>query len=215
MDPFVLCSHVPVPRAGNRILDIGCGCGVMPAVLGFCYPETFITGIEIQKSLAKLAQKNIITNRLENCVTIINSDIKILDSRSAGGLFDFVISNPPYKKNNTGRLNPDHSKAIARHEILLDINTLACKSAELLKHEGRLIIIFPFERLSDLEHAVLSYNIFPEWIRFVHTSKKENPKRIIFCGQKNRSGSCRFLQPIFLNTGDAYPLHIKPACINP
>ena len=84
-----------------------------------------------------------------------------------------MISNPPYKKYNTGRLNPDIQKAIARHEIAMDIQTLAAKADTLLGHGGRFMIIFPFERLQDIERAIQTTSIRPEWIRYVHTSRQK------------------------------------------
>jgi len=31
--------------------------------------------------------------------------------------FDVVVFNPPYRKLNSGKINPDPERAVARHEI--------------------------------------------------------------------------------------------------
>ena len=54
MDPFVLCSQVPSACSTDRILDVGCGCGIIPVILGYCFPQARITGIEIQTTLADI-----------------------------------------------------------------------------------------------------------------------------------------------------------------
>ncbi len=200
MDPIVLCRQVPPPRPGDRILDIGCGCGIIPVILGYCFPQSRITGIEIQKELAEIASQNAINNNLEQTVSIINHDIKTIDLESAGGPFDLILSNPPYKKSNTGRLNPDSQKAIARHEITMDIQSLAEKADTFLKHKGRLMIIFPSERLTDICKAVQPTSITPEWIRYVYTAPEKPPKRIIFSGRKNITGQHNILAPIHLSS---------------
>ena len=205
MDPFVLCSKLPSPGPGTRILDIGCGCGVMAAVLGFQYPEARITGIEIQKSLADLALKNVIHNNLEQNISILNEDIKNIDIQSVGGRFDLIISNPPYKKKQTGRLNPNQSKAIARHEVAMNIQDLVKQAATLLKNDGKFMVIFPFERLAELKRVALSYKIFPDWLRFVHTSDSAPPKRVIFCGQNKQPGPGRILAPVFVKGHNDFP----------
>lgn len=198
MDPFVLCNQVPPACSDDRILDIGCGCGIIPVILGYCFPQSCITGVEIQTRLADIALKNIINNDLEHRVSIINEDIKNISLASANGPFDLILSNPPYKKKNTGRLNPDLQKAMARHEIAINIQSLAAKAETLLRDKGRFMIIFPSERLTDIEQAVQTTSIYPEWIRYIHTGQKKTPKRVIFSGRKNIRVQKRILPPVYL-----------------
>lgn len=215
MDPFVLCSQVPPIHSGDRILDIGCGCGIIPVILGYCFPQSRITGVEIQTELAEIALKNTINNKLEQTVSIINADIKNINTESTNGPFDLILSNPPYKKHNTGRLNPDLQKAIARHEIAMNIQSLAAKAETLLKHKGRFMIIFPSERLTDIQQAVQTTSIYQEWIRYIYTGQKKLPKRVIFSGRKNITASKQILPPIYLSSGNIMNMEILPKCINP
>ena len=207
MDPFVLCKQIPPPCPGNRILDIGCGCGIIPVILGYYFPQTHITGSEIQIELAQIALKNVITNRLEQTVSIINQDIKTVDFKSAGGPFDLILSNPPYKKHNTGRLNPDTQKAIARHEIAMDIQILAAKAETLLRHKGRLMIIFPSERLIDIQTAVQATSINTEWIRYIYTVRGKPPKLVIFSGRKGITAPPKTLPPINLPSSNMMDIY--------
>lgn len=215
MDPFVLCSQVPPIHSGDRILDIGCGCGIIPVILGYCFPQSRITGVEIQTELAEIALKNTFNNELEQTVSIINADIKNINTESTNGPFDLILSNPPYKKHNTGRLNPDLQKAIARHEIAMNIQSLAAKAETLLKHKGRFMIIFPSERLTDIQQAVQTTSIYQEWIRYIYTGQKKLPKRVIFSGRKNITASKQILPPIYLSSGNIVDMDILPKCINP
>jgi len=215
MDPFVLCSQVQTACSGDRILDIGCGCGIIPVVLGYCFPQSRIIGVEIQTELAKLAMKNVMDNELEQTVSIINKDITNMNPESTNGSFDLILSNPPYKKQNTGRLNPDPQKAIARHEIAINIQSLAEKADTLLRHKGRFMIIFPSERLTDIRQAVQATSIYPEWIRYIYTGQKKKPKRVIFSGRKNITLPKQVLPPIYLSSGNIADMNILPRRINP
>ncbi len=208
MDPFVLCSQIPPACSADRILDIGCGCGIIPVILGYCFPQSRITGIEIQRELAEIAQKNIINNKLEQTVSILNEDINNIDPESTNGPFDLILSNPPYKKHNTGRLNPNPQKAMARHEITMDIKRIAAKVKTLLKHKGRFMIIFPSERLPDIEQAVQTTPIYPEWIRYIHTGQKKPPKRVIFSGRKDITTQNRILPPIYLSSANILDMNM-------
>jgi len=214
IDPLLLCNQVQ-PPPNSRILDIGCGCGIIPLILGFSYPDTAITGIEIQTQLAELSQKNSVENQMEDRIHIINKNILDISPLDTDGQFDLIVSNPPYKKAKTGRLNPNHQKAVARHEIELTISTLYSKAAQLLKPMGRITLIFPADRLFDLYTAMASTPIRPEWIRFIHVSSKKNAMRAILSAVKNSKSSCRVLPPFYLHTRRGNITKEHQAIINP
>ena len=215
MDPFMLCSQIPSACAADCILDIGCGCGIMPVILGHCFPKAHITGVEIQTELADIAMQNVVNNNLGQTISIVKADIKNINPPPQNELFDLVLSNPPYKKHNTGRLNPDIQKAVARHEIAIDIQALTAKADTLLRPGGRFMVIFPSERLQDIEQAIQATSIRPEWIRYVHTGQQKPPKRVIFSGRKDITVNKRILPPIFLSSNNITDMNLLYKRINP
>lgn len=213
IDPLILCHHVQ-PAPGDRILDIGCGCGIMPLLIGYRTPDTFITGIEIQTALASIAKKNIDDNQMDHQIHIVNKDISDLSAKNTEGRFDRIISNPPYKKADTGRLNPDPQKAVARHELKLTIQTLFAKAEELLRPKGTIMVIFPAERLFDICQATQPTSIRPEWIRFIHASPQKNAIRVIVSAVKNIKSSCRVRPPLYLYDSHGNPTKEYRTVIN-
>lgn len=197
IDPFILAAHVKGTKK-QKVIDIGSGCGIIPLILSLKSSAFKITGVEIQKKLYVCAKKNIITNKLENIIHIIHGDIKNIDIADINGKADVIVSNPPYKKKGCGRLNPDSQKAIARHEITLDIDMLFKCSKRLLKEKGKLYIIFPAQRLSDLFLTMERYTFSPEFIRFVHTKKDSIAKRVILCAEKNSNSPCVVHPPFYI-----------------
>jgi len=197
MDAFLLAAHVQ-PEAKEKIIDIGCGCAVISIMVAKKSDNLEITGIEIQKTLADYARKNVRNNGLEHCINIIHKDINKIHASDTGGKADIIVSNPPYKKKGSGRINPDHGKAVARHEISLDINQLAQCSARLLKTRGRIYVIFPAERICDLFNAMTACKFSITGIRFVHIRKHEPAKRVIICAEKNNAGQCIVMPPLFV-----------------
>jgi len=197
IDPFILAAHVEGTR-NQKVIDIGCGCGIIPLILSLKSSALKITGIEIQRELYVCAKKNIITNKLENSINIIHGDIKNIDTSDTNGKADIIVSNPPYKKKGSGRLNPNSQKAIARHEITLDIDMLFRYSSRLLKKKGKLYIIFPAQRLSDLFLTMEHHAFSPEFIRFVHTKKDSPAKRVILCAGKNSNNPCVVHPPFYI-----------------
>ncbi len=214
IDPVLLCAQLS-PAPGTRILDIGCGCGIMPLILGFRHPKTSITGVEIQPELADLATRNIIENQMQNTVSSTCTDILDMQLSDTLPAFDLIISNPPYKKEDTGRLNPNRQKAVARHEIKLTIAKLFAKADKLLKPKGRIVIIFPSERLFDVHKAMADTSISPEWVRFIHPFEEKNAKRVIVSSAKNIKSSCRVLPPLYLYDNKNLPTKAHNALFNP
>ncbi|MCK5165089.1 MAG: methyltransferase [Desulfobacula sp.] len=197
MDPFILAAHIQ-PTGDEKIIDVGCGCAIMPLILAFRHPGLKIIGVEIQKELSGFANQNITANRMENKIRIIHKDIKSVKLSDISGQADIIVSNPPYKKKDSGRLNPDSQKAIARHEITLDIDLLLNCSTRLLKPKGRIYIIFPAERLSDLILTMERYKFSPDFIKFVYIQKNSAAKRVIICAVKNSSKPCIISPPLYI-----------------
>ncbi|MBU8912041.1 MAG: methyltransferase [Desulfobacterales bacterium] len=207
MDPFILAAHIQPVSGIEKIVDIGCGCAIMPLILALRRPGLNIIGVEIQKELSGSARQNIINNRLESTIRIIHDDIKNIRLSDINGPADIIISNPPYIKKDCGRLNPDSQKAIARHEITLDIDKLFYCSNRLLQARGKLYIIFPADRLQDLILTMERYKFTPDFIRFVHIKKNSAAKRIILCAVKNSavknsSKSCFIHPPFYIYTSE-------------
>lgn len=197
MDSVILAAHV---CAENKkiLLDIGTGCGIIPLMLATKYPDLDIIGIEIQKELFWFACQNILDNGLANRIHIINKDINNLRLNALAEPADIIVSNPPYKKKKSGRLNPDSQKAIARHEIHLDINQVFKCSKHLLKEKGVLYLIFPADRIKDLQAAMIRNQFGAKFMRFVHIRKDLPPKRLVLCAVKNDHPPCTIKPALYI-----------------
>jgi tRNA1Val (adenine37-N6)-methyltransferase len=199
IDPFILAAHIKKINH-KKILDVGCGCGIIPLILSDKSSCCKITGIEIQEELYLCAKKNIIANKLETTINIIHGDINNIHPPDINGKTDIIVSNPPYIKKGSGRLNPDSQKAIARHEITLDIDMLFKCSDRLLKKKGKLYLIFPASRRADLFSAMERYKFSLYFIRFVHITQNAPARFIILCAEKNNSRSCIACPPFYIYT---------------
>lgn len=214
MDPVVLAAHVD-PFPGSKILDIGCGCGIIPLILGFRYKDVQIIGIEIQSQLAEIAAKNIQDNQMSDRIRILNQDIRTTRVSDLQGPADIIISNPPYKRNKSGRLNPNIQKAVARHEIHLDLDRFFSSAGRLLNPRGQVLLIFPAQRLTDLVLAMQPLDFHLEWVRFVHTQTNRPAKLMLVSALKNSKGPCLVRPPLYVydlnhNPTNEYTAMFKP-----
>ena len=72
----VLLAHFADPRSGDKVLDLGTGCGIIPLILAYRQPQISIYGVEVQTALAKLAVTNVEENQLEDRITVLCTDMK-------------------------------------------------------------------------------------------------------------------------------------------
>ncbi len=184
LDPIVLAAHI-IPASGSRILDAGCGCGIISILLASRHQDIQIFGAEIQKELAGLAQENVKINGLGDRVNILYKDISNISCEDLGGAVDMIVANPPYKKRGTGRINKDQAIALARHEISMNITMLCGKAGELTGQEGALALIFPGDRFHELKMAMAQAGFCVDRIRFIYTGKGRSPKLVMVSGRKS------------------------------
>ena len=199
MDPFVLSAHAQ-PHPGDKIMDIGCGCGIISLILCLRTPDLCITAVEIQEELALIARKNVKTNQREQEITVLHKDIRRMISPELLGSQDMVISNPPYKKQAHGRINPHPQKAMARHELTLTLDTLIKIASNCLKPNGVFHTIYPVLRLPELLTALARERLAPETLKFIHPRKTKDAKLFMVKARKHRNSEISILPPLYLHT---------------
>ena len=174
----VLLSHFVQCSPNAVIVDLGAGSGIIPLILASIHPSLQVYGVEMQDSLVTLAQRNVQENSLDHQVTIIHHDFKLLQVPDIPSRVDWVVSNPPYRRLGSGRVNPQSQKAMARHEILANLQDVVRAGARLLDKGGRFAVIYPASRLADLIHCMKENGLEPKRLRVVH-SNMESPARLV------------------------------------
>ncbi len=196
----VLLSKFVHLRRNERVIDLGTGCGILPLLLSQTSKASSFLGVEIQKELVKCALKNIVLNHLEDRISILHLDYRKLKSHFPPGSFDVVLSNPPYRKYRTGRINPHPEKAIARHEIKGNLNDLIAITSYLLPNKGRFYLIFPASRTMDLFITLRAHHLEPKQIQFVHPRIHEGAKFILLEAIKSAGVELNILAPLCIHS---------------
>ena len=196
----VLLAHHAIPRSGERLLDLGTGCGIIPIILAYRHPDFTAIGIEIQNELADLAISNVDANHMQHQITVLRLDICGLKPDMIGGPVDVVVCNPPYRPPNSGRLNPDAQRAIARHELkvsLIDVLEAACR---VLRTGGRFLTIYTAQRTGELLSLMHLTGIEPKFIRVIHGRLKEEAKLVLVGGTKGARAGTKIGPPLIIYT---------------
>jgi len=76
----------------KQILDMCTGSGAIAVSLAYYLQDVDITATDISKKALEIAEKNYISNKKENEITFIQSDM----FENINKKFDIIVSNPPY-----------------------------------------------------------------------------------------------------------------------
>ncbi len=210
LDSVLLPNFVTLNKKISKILDIGCGNGVIPLILS-TKTDAKIIGVEIQKDVFNLAKESIKINNRENQITIINQDINDYYKECETDTFDVITSNPPFfKYKETSNINKTDFKTIARHEIKLNLEQLFIIAKKLLKNNGVISIVNRPERFVEVVELMKKNSIEPKRVRFVYPKKNMGANIMLIEGVKNGKPGLKILPPLYshLENGE-YTLDIK------
>lgn len=165
----VLLAHFIAPRSQEKILDLGAGCGVISLVLAYRWPDVQLSCLEIQPSLAALIDHNVAVNHFGERFRVTAGDLRQLARYYQAGSFDWVICNPPFYKNGTGRSNLQAEQALARHELAAELSDVLAATSYALKTRGRVALVYPVERLVPLLSGLRANRLEPKRLRVVYS----------------------------------------------
>lgn len=197
VDALLLYSFVNAKYA-TRIVDLGAGSGIIGLLLARKYPGAAVSLVELQDSLQILAEKNVRLNGLQERVEVVKADIKGIGGVMSGMSCDVAVSNPPFRREASGRLCLEEEKAVARHEIRLCLGDLAAASSYLLKAKGRFFIVYHPERLLELIQTLRSNGLEPKRIRFVHNDCMSRSKIVLLEAAKGGRQGLKIDRPLFM-----------------
>ena len=84
-------------RRNAQVLDIGTGSGAIAIAIAINAPNAWITATDVSGDAMEVAMRNARRHRVEERVTFRRADcFDILDGGAALGMFDAIVSNPPY-----------------------------------------------------------------------------------------------------------------------
>ena len=170
----VLLSRFATIRPGDVVVDLGTGCGIIPLILLLTKPVGHVFGLEVQAELISQAARNARLNGLEKRMDAVRGNFR--HPPFGSGFANLVVCNPPYRKINSGRINPDPQKAIARHEILASLDDLLFSAAGLLTKKGRFTLVYPAARLAEVFVRMRRVNLEPKRVRIHHPDLESSAK---------------------------------------
>ena len=194
----ILLAHFVSLKPPARAIDIGCGSGIILLILAKRFPQSNFAGLEIQKNLAALAEKSTTINELESRVKIFSGDARDIKNVFPARSFDAVIFNPPYRKLNSGRINPHPEKAIARHEINGSLKVFLTAAKYLLRSAGTVFTIYPAKRLAELVCLFRDSDIEPKKMKLIFSDNFSEAEFVLVEGKSGGHEELKIESPLFI-----------------
>lgn len=204
IDSVLLSDFAKEIKDNSKVVDLGTGTGILGILLCAKTNLKEILGVEIQEEVANMAQRSIELNNLKNRFKILNDNIKNIEKNNINlkNNFDYVVTNPPYKKLNTGKINENEKKLISRHELTANLDDFIKTASFLLKDKGTLFMVHRPERLVDILEKMRKEKIEPKELKFIYPKINKEPNLILIKGVKNANPFLKIDKPLYVYNED-------------
>ena len=193
----ILLAHYAAPKNGDRIVELGTGCGTIPLLMIRDNSPKEIFALEIQQDAVNLLSESIrhnLDSGIDNAALIhpIHGDIRGVRELFPAGSMDLVVCNPPYKLSGSGIGNPDDGKKTARHEVECTLEDVCAAAKWLLRFSGRFVLCQRPERLTDVLTTMRAYDLEPKRLRLVQGNAGKPPK--LFLAEAKRGAKPGYME---------------------
>ena len=163
------------------VLDVGTGTGLVALMMAQRYPESSVTGIDIDDGAVCQAARNVSSSPFADRISIIKKAVQEYE-----GAFDAVVSNPPFFDKSLK--TPNALRNMARHTDTLSYGELMQSAHRLLKDDGELSVVVPFDYRKRMEDEATFMGFFPSRILAVRTTPNQSARRYLLAFRKH---SCK------------------------
>lgn len=175
----VLLADFASCGAGDWVMELGSGNGVVPLIIKAKYGPAYIAGIEKQEQVFQLAVRNAEENGVSGELEFFNIDVLDVPKAFPAASFDLVCSNPPYMEKGCAMVNPDSIKHVSRHETSAGLEDFFRAASHVLKAGGRLVMVHRPFRLPDLMTLSRKCGLEPKKMRLVVPHPGEGPNIVL------------------------------------
>lgn len=202
IDSMLLADFASVTARVKNICDLCSGNAPIPLYLTL-RSKAKIVGVEVQAHSYDLAIKSINLNNLDNQIEMVNANLIGINKTIGASKFDLVTVNPPFFKIGDNNINPNDLKAIARHEVLANLDDIVKEASILLNSKGRLAMVHRPDRLVEILEVFKKYKIEPKRLQFVYPKMNKECNHILIEGIKDGSkDGLRVLPPLYVYNDD-------------
>ncbi len=194
----VLLANYARAAAGDTVVDLCTGSGVIPILMSGKTNASKLIGVEIQSKSAETAERSVKLNDLDKKVEILNEDICRLPDVMRKGSVDVVTCNPPYMIADHGLHGDDEAKNIARFEVRCTLEDVVGTAAALLKTGGMFYMIHRPFRLTEIMVTLNKYKLEPKRMRLVYPYVDKEPTMVLIEAKRDARSRITVESPLIV-----------------
>ena len=172
----------------ERILDVGCGSGVIALMLAQRNAKAQVVGVEIDSAAAQQASENVMYSPWSDRMSIENCDIQSY-ARNCKELFDLIVCNPPFFSG--GNLTTGPSRVALRSTQKLPHGDLLSAFRTLLTETGRAVVILPFIEGLRFRELARSYGLYEVRVLQIRPMDEKPIDRLVIQLERKRMDAIR------------------------
>ncbi len=148
-----------------KVVDLCSGNAAASIYMSY-FNRAHYDAVEIQADMADQASRSIKLNELENRIEVHCLNALEAPKKLGKDKYDMVVVNPPYfKVPKVHVINPDEKKALARHELAINLEQIIKVSSDMLKMKGKMFMVHRPERLGEIMHYCLENHLSVKWVQ--------------------------------------------------
>ncbi len=220
LDSLLLASFARLPGGSRPLagLDLGAGCGVIGLALLLAHElarektapgRVRMTGVELDPDMAACAMDNARSLGLASQYEVVQADVS---SYEHSRRVDFVLANPPYRQEGTGRLSKGQARTQARFESGLGLEGFAGAAARSLKTKAPFCLVHLAERLDLVLACLAGHGLRPKRLRMVH-GRADKPARLVLVEARPGSGPGLVAEPPLVLYGTGQGRDLTPEAL--
>lgn len=196
-DSFAL-GYFAAPKSGSKVCDLGCGTGLLGALLMARNTGLTLHNVELQERALALAGRTFAENGWQAEFAL--GDLRDAAVLPAAGTMDYAVSNPPYFRAGSGASAPEPSRQSAREESNCTIADVCTAAARVLRWGGSFAVVYRPERLVDLLVSLRAHGMEPKRLRFVQT--KDVPSLVLVESRRGGKPGLTVEPPLIIGSGE-------------
>lgn len=195
----VLLADFAAVKNSDRLMDLGCGSGLLCVLAGAAAPRAELRGIEIVPRWAEECRRNLAHNGMSG--EIICGDLREHRQLFRAGSCSLVVSNPPYFPLGRGYRAAD-AVAGARGEETCTLEDICACAAFLCKTGGRFCLVHRADRLSQTLCCMTAAGLEPKRLRLVQYRTDSVPSLALIEGRRGGNPGLSVMPVLLLKNAD-------------
>lgn len=174
-DGTLLGCWVNISEA-KKMLDVGCGSGVLAAICAQKNDQLFITGIDVESGAIFDAKSNVskLPDLWRMRINILHARLQDFKPEEK---FDLIISNPPFFENS--QISPDDARNFARHTNSLHYREVLTFASCYLEGKGKINLILPYQNGLEAIEVAKGLSFYPSRVCTVYPVPHKPPHRLL------------------------------------